>query len=121
MCLKRDTNRSLQWLEREISPAGGIRGDCHGERGSCTGQWCAHVAGAGASGQSLGLPAHSLLKENWLTLGSLFWITGLQELAYFCLKKVNIMLSPACRGTFGGRRKAVRDRLALQGGTGDFP
>ena len=22
---------------------------------------------------------------------------------------------------FGGRRKAVRDRLALQGGTGDFP
>ena len=25
------------------------------------------------------------------------------------------------RGTFGGRRKAVRDRLALQGGTGDFP
>ena len=26
-----------------------------------------------------------------------------------------------CRGTFGGRRKAVRDRLALQGGTGDFP
>ena len=27
----------------------------------------------------------------------------------------------ACRGTFGGRRKAVRDRLALQGGTGDFP
>ena len=93
MCLKRDTNRSLQWLEREISPAGGIRGDCHGERGRCTGQWCAHVAGAGASGQSLGLPAHSLFKENWLTLGSLFWITGLQELAYFCLKKVNIMLS----------------------------
>ena len=29
--------------------------------------------------------------------------------------------TPACRGTFGGRRKAVRDRLALQGGTGDFP
>ena len=28
---------------------------------------------------------------------------------------------PACRGTFGGRRKAVRDRFALQGGTGDFP
>ena len=26
--------------------------------------------------------------------------------------------NPACRGTFGGRRKAVRDRLALQGGTG---
>ena len=25
--------------------------------------------------------------------------------------------NPACRGTFGGRRKAVRDRLALQGGT----
>ena len=25
---------------------------------------------------------------------------------------------PACRGTVGGRRKAVRDRLALQGGTG---
>ena len=24
--------------------------------------------------------------------------------------------NPACRGTFGGRRKAVRDRLALQGG-----
>ena len=22
---------------------------------------------------------------------------------------------------FGGRRKAVRDRFALQGGTGDFP
>ena len=29
--------------------------------------------------------------------------------------------NPACRGTSGGRRKAVRDRLALQGGTGDFP
>ena len=28
---------------------------------------------------------------------------------------------PACPGTFGGRRKAVRDRFALQGGTGDFP
>ena len=28
---------------------------------------------------------------------------------------------PACRGTFGGRRKAVRDRFALQGGTGHFP
>ena len=26
--------------------------------------------------------------------------------------------NPACRGTCGGRRKAVRDRLALQGGTG---
>ena len=29
--------------------------------------------------------------------------------------------TPACRGTLGGRRKAVRDRFALQGGTGDFP
>ena len=29
--------------------------------------------------------------------------------------------NPACRGTFGGRRKAVRDRLALQGGTGAAP
>ena len=29
-------------------------------------------------------------------------------------------LAPACRGTFGGRRKAVRDRFALQGGTEDF-
>ena len=29
--------------------------------------------------------------------------------------------NPACRGTFGGRRKAVRDRFALQGGTGVFP
>ena len=29
--------------------------------------------------------------------------------------------NPACRATFGGRRKAVRDRFALQGGTGDFP
>ena len=27
---------------------------------------------------------------------------------------------PACQGTFGGRRKAVRDHFALQGGTGDF-
>ena len=29
--------------------------------------------------------------------------------------------TPACRGNFGGRRTAVRDRFALQGGTGDFP
>ena len=29
--------------------------------------------------------------------------------------------SPACRRTFGGRRKAVKDRFALQGGIGDFP
>ena len=29
--------------------------------------------------------------------------------------------NPACRGTFGGRMKAVRDRFTLQGGTGDFP
>ena len=36
------------------------------------------------------------------------------------LEKVTLR-NPACRGTFGGRRKAVRDRLALQGGTGDFP
>ena len=28
---------------------------------------------------------------------------------------------PGVSGAFGGRRKAVRDRLALQGGTGDFP
>ena len=35
--------------------------------------------------------------------------------------KVGPRGNPACRGTFGGRRKAVRDRLALQGGTGDFP
>ena len=28
---------------------------------------------------------------------------------------------PACRGSLGGRRKAVRDRFTLQGGTGDFP
>ena len=36
-------------------------------------------------------------------------------------QKVSPRGNPACRGTFGGRRKAVRDRLALQGGTGDFP
>ena len=35
--------------------------------------------------------------------------------------KRHLLLGPACRGTFGGRRKAVRDRFALQGGTGDFP
>ena len=29
--------------------------------------------------------------------------------------------NPVCRGTLGGRWKAVRDRFALQGGTGDFP
>ena len=29
--------------------------------------------------------------------------------------------TPACRGTFGGRRKAVRDRFTIQGGTVDFP
>ena len=29
--------------------------------------------------------------------------------------------NPACRGSFGGRSKAVRDHFALQGGTGDFP
>ena len=28
---------------------------------------------------------------------------------------------PGVSGAFGGRRKAVRDRFALQGGTGDFP
>ena len=28
---------------------------------------------------------------------------------------------PGVSGDFGGRRNAVRDRLALQGGTGDFP
>ena len=28
---------------------------------------------------------------------------------------------PGVSGNFGGRRKAVRDRFALQGGTGDFP
>ena len=37
------------------------------------------------------------------------------------LKHVQGRHPGACRGTFGGRRKAVRDRLALQGGTGDFP
>ena len=29
--------------------------------------------------------------------------------------------SPISHENIGGRRKAVRDRLALQGGTGDFP
>ena len=29
--------------------------------------------------------------------------------------------NPACQGLFGSRMKAGRDRLALQGGTGDFP
>ena len=28
---------------------------------------------------------------------------------------------PGVSGDFWGRRKAVRDRFALQGGTGDFP
>ena len=28
---------------------------------------------------------------------------------------------PLEKGKVGGRRKAVRDRFALQGGTGDFP
>ena len=28
---------------------------------------------------------------------------------------------PGVSGAFGGRRKAVRDRFAPQGGTGDFP
>ena len=28
---------------------------------------------------------------------------------------------PGVSGNFGGRRKAVRDRFAFQGGTGDFP
>ena len=28
---------------------------------------------------------------------------------------------PGVSGDFGGRTKAVRDRFALQGGTGDFP
>lgn len=57
MRLKRDTNRSLQWLESEISPAGGVRGDWHGERGSCTGHSGVYTwQGAGASGQSPGLP-----------------------------------------------------------------
>ena len=37
--------------------------------------------------------------------------------AYFSEGKLN----PACRGTLGRRRKDVRDRFALQGGTGDFP
>ena len=30
-------------------------------------------------------------------------------------------LDPGVSGDFGGRRKAFRDRFALQGGTGDFP
>ena len=30
-------------------------------------------------------------------------------------------VDPGVSGTVGGRRKAVRDRFALQGGTGDFP
>lgn len=92
-CLKRDTNRSLQWVKREISPGWKDRGDCHREPGGCGVEQCARLAGAVASGQSLGLPTHSLLKGNRLTLGSLLWITGLQELPYFCLKKVTVMLS----------------------------
>ena len=48
-----------------------------------------------------------------------FWITGANGTQRY---DKNIKdPDPACRGTFGGRRKAVRDRLALQGGTGDFP
>ena len=35
--------------------------------------------------------------------------------------KKDLRETPACRGTFADRRKAVRDRFALQGGTGDFP
>ena len=42
------------------------------------------------------------------------WLDGITN-------SMDMSLNPACRGTFGGRRKAARDRLALQGGTGDFP
>ena len=49
---------------------------------------------------------------------------GSQLLALWlvCEKKEDVTRgTPACPGTLRGRRKAVRDRLALQGGTGDFP
>ena len=36
------------------------------------------------------------------------------------IQKTKIMASGPIT-SFGGRRKAVRDRFALQGGTGDFP
>ena len=44
-------------------------------------------------------------------------LPGFRETASF----PSLMTGPSGRGTFGGRRKAVRDRFALQGGTGDFP
>ena len=40
--------------------------------------------------------------EAWECIG---WIQG----------QLDLGADPPCRGTFGGRRKAVRDRFALQG------
>ena len=48
-------------------------------------------------------------------------VPGLQELPVAQDPRCTPRRNPACRGTFGGRRKAVRDRFALQGRTLDFP
>ena len=91
--LKRDTNRSLQWLEREIpQPRLQGSGRLSQRAWSCRGQHC--TPGGGSGQRPVTGPAYSQpLEGNGLTPGSLFWITGLQELPYFCLKKVNVRLS----------------------------
>ena len=49
------------------------------------------------------------------------WLDDTVNSIDISLSKLWELVMDRCRGTFGGRRKAVRDRLALQGGTGDFP
>ena len=53
-------------------------------------------------------------EEAWETMDKLKNGFGIEEWKH-------LLKYSGCRGTFGGRRKAVRDRFALQGGTGDFP
>ena len=51
-------------------------------------------------------------------------LRGLQETRVATREESGVLGFPSRRGLtprVGGRRKAVRDRLALQGGTGDFP
>ena len=68
----------------------------------------------GFSSKNAGVGCHFLLQ--------CMKVKSESEVAQLCLTLCDPTRgNPACRGTFGGRRKAVWDRLALQGGTGDFP
>ena len=100
-----------------IEPSGKITGGLDGKEFACN----AEYRGSKPSGGD-GIPVElfQILKDNAVkvlySICQQIWKTQQWPQRKRCRDpRCSPRGNPACRGTFGGRRKAVRDRLALQG------